>query len=449
VDGVSGVIVQDLNVTANGHIVQYGIVIQNTQGQWAPRDFNSQRNAGMIDHIIVQRVDVNCCTIPGPLEGGESGTAIEITGFSQVMQYGKCGPLDDIQILDSKIHGDSPSSPNMDGVMTHHCGNLWAIVYRGNEVLNLGGVTAVGGENGLFFSGVNSGLMEYNHVHHLGANYTPPSCGGPVAMWAYDSSNVTIQFNEVDHTGPLNYVAGSCDYGAFDFDALVYDSVMQYNYSHDNYGPAYLSFQGDGGHIIRYNLSINDNWSGNGGGAVAILNADAGPVQFYNNTIIAPPRVGCWATGTTPPSGSLITNNICIGTEADQFGHWFAAGTFGAGNVANIDIRNNIYWFIGTSGSGPLFTSNQWNLAQWQANMGKDQNSLVADPNLANLTASRDITWNPTQHTGPQPQPSSYQLTHGSPAIGAGAVIPNNGGRDYYGNAVTSTVNIGADAGTH
>ena len=80
VDGVSGVIVQDLNVTANGHIVQYGIVIQNTQGQWAPRDFNSQRNAGMIDHIIVQRVDVKCCTIPGPLEGGESGTAIEITG---------------------------------------------------------------------------------------------------------------------------------------------------------------------------------------------------------------------------------------------------------------------------------------------------------------------------------------------------------------------------------
>jgi hypothetical protein len=188
----------------------------------------------MIDHIIVQRVDVKCCTIPGPLEGGESGTAIEITGFSQVMQYGKCGPLDDIQILDSKIHGDSPSSPNMDGVMTHHCGNLWAIVYRGNEVFNLGGVTAVGGENGLFFSGVNSGLMEYNHVHHLGANYTTPSCGGPVAMWAYDSSNVTIQFNEVDHTGPLNYVAGSCDYGAFDFDALIYDSVMQYNYSHES-----------------------------------------------------------------------------------------------------------------------------------------------------------------------------------------------------------------------
>jgi len=447
IDATSGLVIQDLNVTANGFDVQYGIIIQNTSGHWAPHDFQQQQAAGMIHNITVQRVDVGGFSIPGPLQAGESGIQLEIAGFSEVINRGICGPIENVQILDSKFHGnDGITSIAEEGVHTKHCGNLWNIVYRGNEVFHLGGRSGVGGGNGLFMQGVSGGLIEHNHVHHNMNNVNWVACGGPVAVWAYQSDHITIQFNEVDHNGPANWAFGSCDFGAFDFDAEVTDSVMQYNYSHDNAGPAWLSFQGDGRHIIRYNVSVNDNVTQNNGGAVAILNADADWVQFYNNTVIGAPA--CWGTGTTPPAGSIIANNICIGTHVGQDGNWFGGGTFGGGNISNIDIKNNLYW-LAVPGHGPIFTFNFWSLAQWQANMGKDQNSLVADPNLVNLTASRDITWDPTQHTGPQPQPSSYQLTHGSPAIGAGAVIPNNGGRDYYSNAVTSTVTIGADAGTH
>jgi hypothetical protein len=433
VDSTSGVTIQDINVTANGFYVQYGIIIQNRAA------------TGTIRNIIVQRVDVGGFTIRGPVQPGEGGIQLEIAGLSEVINRGVCGAIDNVQILDSKFHGnDGIASEVTEGVHTKHCGKLTNIVYRGNEVFHIGGRSDVGGGNGLFMQGVSGGLIEHNLVHHN--MYNVHGCGGPVGIWAYQSDHITIQFNEVHHMHANNWVPGSCDFGAFDFDAGVFDSVMQYNYSHDNDGPAWLSFQGDGRHIIRYNVSVNDNITQNDGGAVAILNADADWVQFYNNTVIG--AAACWGTGTTPPAGSIIVNNICIGTAVGQDGNWFGGGTFGGGNISNIDIRNNLYW-LAVPGHRPIFTFNFWSLAQWQANMGKDQNSLVADPNLVNLTASRDITWDPTQHTGPQPQPSSYQLTHGSPAIGAGAVIPNNGGRDYYGNAVTSTVNIGADAGTH
>jgi hypothetical protein len=43
-------VLQDLNITANGKYVQYGIVIQNLSGTWAPADFNQQLAAGMIHH---------------------------------------------------------------------------------------------------------------------------------------------------------------------------------------------------------------------------------------------------------------------------------------------------------------------------------------------------------------------------------------------------------------
>ena len=35
---------------------------------------------------------------------------------------------------------------------------------------------------------------------------------------------------------------GACDWAAYDLDAGVTNSVVQYNYSHDNAGPALLAY---------------------------------------------------------------------------------------------------------------------------------------------------------------------------------------------------------------
>jgi hypothetical protein len=59
--------------------------------------------------------------------------------------------------------------------------------------------------------------------------------------------------------------------------------------------------------------------------------------------------------------------------------------------------------------------------------------------------------WHPTRHNGPQPCPAAYRLLTRSLGLDAGVDLqaaPYNldvGTRDYYGNPITTTPNIGAD----
>src|SRR5206468_751201 len=110
--------------------------------------------------------------------------------------------------------------------------------------------------------------------------------GGPMGIWTWDSNNITIQYNEsyANRCG-----TGSRDGGGFDLDGGVTNSVMQYNYSHDNYGAGFLLFQFAsarpyGNNIVRYNITANDarNFHYGGiymGGGSAVINN-----QIYNNT---------------------------------------------------------------------------------------------------------------------------------------------------------------------
>jgi len=79
----------------------------------------------------------------------------------------------------------------------------------------------------------------YNHVSYTGANVN--TCGGPGGNWIYTGSNVVIAYNETDHMlpagYPTSYPSGACDWLAFDLDGSTRDSVIEYNYSHDNAGP--------------------------------------------------------------------------------------------------------------------------------------------------------------------------------------------------------------------
>jgi hypothetical protein len=165
-------------------------------------------------------------------------------------------------------------------------------------------------------------------VHDNGAN--AKTCGGPAGVWAFRSRNVGIRSNEVYRMRPLpGLPAKACDWAAFDLDSGVKESVVEYNYSHDNAGPALLAYtaEGWGPNSFRYNISENDEvLMANGSGAVVI---NSGGVSYvYNNTIY---RSGSFAGGTPPscisfgwsgifPKGTLIANNLCLNLMADRLG---------------------------------------------------------------------------------------------------------------------------------
>jgi hypothetical protein len=112
-----------------------------------------------------------------------------------------------------------------------------------------------------------------------------------------NANNVTIQFNEVYHVQPISYTTG-CDWAAYDLDGGTSNSILQYNYAHDDWGPSILLFESStsyvfwGNNVARFNVSENDNQSGGLGdyGDVAIGGGGGGtipygPMQVFDNTL--------------------------------------------------------------------------------------------------------------------------------------------------------------------
>ena len=75
-------------------------------------------------------------------------------------------------------------------------------------------------------------LVEY--CESLFNGWDQPWTGnGPVGIWTHDADRVTIQHCIAHHNRST-----ALDGGGFDFDGGVTNSVLQYNYSHDNFGSA-------------------------------------------------------------------------------------------------------------------------------------------------------------------------------------------------------------------
>lgn len=145
--------------------------------------------------------------------------------------------------------------------------------------------------------------------------------GGPVGIWAWDSDRVVIQHNEAyrNHTG------ANADGGGFDLDGGVTNSVMQYNYSHDNDGAGYLFAQFGGArpffnNIARFNISENDGRK-NGYAGFQFWNGWNGvrDCEVYHNTVFVSPS----KTGGAPRAVRFMTatenvslrNNLFVTTD--------------------------------------------------------------------------------------------------------------------------------------
>ena len=128
---------------------------------------------------------------------------------------------------------------------------------QGNLSANIGGNAAGGyGQTG---SGIQlTGQLlnvtaQFNVAHDSGAN----TAGGG-ALWANIGQNITFQFNEA-----FNALAGgSSDGDGYNFDCGVRDSIMQFNYSHNNWGPGYVMWAGGNGAYCNSNGSQQYAWGG-------------------------------------------------------------------------------------------------------------------------------------------------------------------------------------------
>ncbi len=287
--------------------------------------------------------------------------------------------------------------------------------------------------NGIILGGVNVGMIERCVSYENGKNNTTGGEGG-VGIWTYDSARVVIQFNEA-HS---NQTSGRTDGGGFDLDNNVQDSILQYNYSHNNDGSGLLlgTDAANTRNIIRYNISHNDGRK-NGYPGMFIY----GPVSnadIYNNTIILNEIAG------SPPA--LLVQN----------------------GASNLRFRNNIFYTKGGArlirilpGSSDLvFQGNAYHaadgqfsivqegvnytsLAAWQEATGKElmggQNvGLISDPQF--IGPGRGTILNDATAIELL---NGYRLRSSSPLLNQGRDLRsqfgiNPGQRDFLGNSAVS-----------
>lgn len=271
------------------------------------------------------------------------------------------------------------------------------LVIRNNYVEDAGG-------DGIVPIAADGTLVEYNLVNGANRNSGTANAG----IWCFNSNKNLFQFNEAYR------VKTAIDGQGYDVDFGQDSTIFQYNYSHDNDGGFMLLCTNVVGAntnaIVRYNISQNDKYR------IIMLNGNVQNAQIYNNTMYLP------AGSTTRP---------------------IAVDNWGGSYPQNIYVRNNIFH---------LTSAGAW--IQWDSITGTkvfDHNIVYGVHTAGEPTGSFNLNTDPllvapgTGTTGSYSggvlsfgNVSGYQLQSGSPAFGAGAIIPNNGGRDYWGNPVPS-----------
>jgi len=269
--------------------------------------------------------------------------------------------------------------------------------------------------------GCDGALVEHNIVRGGRQRCDDYAAG----IWPWSCDNTIIQYNEVSG------IKGKKDGQGFDSDYNCNNSLFQYNYSHDNEGgfmlictPAPSSWNsGCNGTIIRYNISQNDG--------TRIFHI-SGPVQntmIYNNTIYIKENMDVKCFLFTSWEGwsdqANIYNNIFYsqGTVRYQFAvarnsDGSYTGKDGFGQSSNNVFDNNVFF-------------------GHQINPPPNPNGVGADPLLISPGEGQDgfETLN------------GYHLLDTSPCIGAGRIIEEHGGKDFWGNPVPTDKN--PDIGAH
>ena len=298
------------------------------------------------------------------------------------------------------------------------------IVIRGNEISNIGG-------DAITIIGTNGALIEHNTVANSALRYnnqTKTENNGNIAtsniawasIWCHSSDNCVMQYNEVYGNRADN---NGQDLQAFDIDHSCNDCIVQYNYSHNNAGGFMLLCGADSannggisGNIVRYNLSVND---GDAGSQVFDITGSVANTKIYNNTVycgnnnVRLVNFANYGKATVKSSGTYFANNIFYAADGVSVS-WDYGDSVTTPALQNAVFDHNVFYNI----SAPVYD-----------NLISVTNSRTDNPNFANAgTVTNGLSCG-----------TAYSINNTEMLTG-GIAIANNGGKDYFGNAVSNTL---------
>ncbi len=262
--------------------------------------------------------------------------------------------------------------------------------------------------DGILAFGTDGAVLEYNVVRGAGQRTiegsTMPASAG---LWPTRAMNTLVQFNEVSET-QLHGTDGQ----GFDVDLASINTRVQYNYSHDNEGGFLLMMGGYSSDVVvRYNLSINDAWSGEKG-IITFSWGVPGPVRIYNNTFVIP---------EDSPANVLYCDGDAGACASTTPGSWWFTNNI-------VDNRGTGGYFYPGLGTTASFASNVF-AGNHPATEPADSTKITSDPGFVSPGTTGDGF----------AVADAYKLSTGSPAISSGQLQSPNGLRDLFGNAVSTS----------
>jgi hypothetical protein len=286
--------------------------------------------------------------------------------------------------------------------------------------------------SGIIVGRVETALVEYCEATFNGWDQ-PWTGNGPVGIWTYDADRVTIQYCIAHHNRSTAH-----DGGGFDLDGGVTNSVVQYNYSHDNFGSGYLICQYEGAprfanNVVRYNMSQDDGLFDHDAGIFVWVGGEGMESTLVHNNTIWSTKGSAVAYGISEKhKGALpeirFHNNIFVSRGPQILGR--------PGTREKVGVyRGNLYWAVGERG---FRVDGFRSIAEWAAATGQETVEgrlvgLFADPVLprtgpALLTDPADLH-----------RLAEYLLNESSPAKSAGLDLRkvlgiDPGPVDFYGN---------------
>lgn len=268
-------------------------------------------------------------------------------------------------------------------------------VIRGNRV-------EYTGRNGIIFRMSIDPVVEHNVLAYCGQYSHGHS------MFNFNTDGAIMQYNEAyGNTGELDDI----DRGGFDADYNSHNTIIQYNYSHNNHWFCGIMRRYNKGVTIRYNLSVNE-------------------------------KLGAYEYGFPNENG---VEDVLIHNNTHYFKSGLNASPFASPGKVRIPINTNLYnnifyfedastWIVEPDESCDLSNNIFYNVKELGSH------NILADP----LFISQGV--NPYDvDMKSQDRLLGYQLKDGSPAVDAGKLLEDMGGLDFWGHPLSdSKPDIGA-----
>ena len=267
-----------------------------------------------------------------------------------------------------------------------------------------------------------TGLIEYNTCYETAVGTTGNT------MFSARAKGTVFQYNEgyFNRSTTQNVDPGGIDGSMYDPDYGSVGVIFQYSYSHDNSEGIYwgcntrsLTTNNSGipdpedvGCTLRYCVSQNDM------GSIVFFNYPSAGNEIYNNIFYI--------------KSGLSPNIIHENSKQHTYNYY-----------NNIIYNNSItaeYSFKATGQTRNILNNNFFgfhnNTADILLNEPADAFKTISDPLLVNPGTGSPGTGSLSINSL-----EGYKLRTGSPALTNGKVVTANGGKDYFGNAVSSSAN--------